>query len=323
MITVRAGAATPSGRPSDVQATIVPVSVARGADGLIVGPAIIRGSGSATGQIHSSDDLIPPTPYHVTIKAGETSLKNFTAKITEDCDLTTLVPLPATPAIAQHYLRGPQGPAGPPGPLGPAGPPGLTGPQGLPGRDGKDGAQGPEGPRGPRGADGLPGRPGPKGEPGQTGPPGRGDPGPQGPQGPAGTTGPQGPKGEPGPKGDTGPQGPKGEPGPKGDTGPQGPAGPKGERSAMPFKQGSFFNSNPTQIEWISPDAKIWEINSTLTIINLFFKQKEKVTNGLKVPNGFRKPQQNMQNTGVLLKTDGSMETVFGHNTEIKAQFIY
>jgi hypothetical protein len=123
MITVRAGAASPSGRPSDVQATIVPVSVARGADGLIVGPAIIRGSGSATGQIHSSDDLIPPTPYHVTIKAGETTLRSFTAKITEDCDLTELVPLPATPAVAQQYLRGPQGPAGPPGPLGPAGPP--------------------------------------------------------------------------------------------------------------------------------------------------------------------------------------------------------
>lgn len=302
MITVRAGAASPSGRPSDVQATIVPVSVARGADGLVVGPAIIRGSGSATGRIHSSDDLIPPTPYHVTIKAGETTLRSFTAKITEDCDLTTLVPLPATPAIAQHYLKGPQGPAGPPGPVGPAGPPGLTGPQGLPGRDGKDGAQGPEGPRGPRGADGLPGRPGPKGEPGQTGPPGRGDSGPQGPPGPAGATGP---------------------PGPKGDTGPQGPAGPKGDGAAMPFKQASFFNSNPTQIEWISPDAKIWEINNTLTIINLFFKQKEKVTRGLKIPNGFRKPQQNMQNTGVLLKTDGSMETVFGHNTEIRAQFIY
>lgn len=302
MITVRAGAATPSGRPSDIQATIVPVSVARGADGLIVGPAIIRGSGSATGQIHSSDDLIPPTPYHVTIKAGETTLKSFTARIAESCDLTELLPLPATPAAAQHYLRGPQGPAGPPGPLGPAGPVGLTGPQGLPGRDGKDGAQGPEGPRGPRGSDGLPGRPGPKGEPGQTGPPGRGDPGPQGPPGPAG---PQGPKGDPGP------QGPKGDPGPKGDG------------ASFPFKQASFFNNNPTQIEWISPDAKIWEINNSLTIINLFFKQKEKVTAGLKIPNGFRKPRQNMQNTGVLLKTDGTMETVFGHNTEIRAQFIY
>ena len=261
MITVRAGAATPSGRPNDVQATIVPVSVARGADELIVGPAIIRGSGSATGQIHSSDDLIPPTPYHVTIKAGETTLKSFTAKITENCDLTELVPLPATPTIADQYLRGPQGPAGPPGPLGPAGPPGLTGPQGLPGRDGKDGAQGPEGP--------------------------------------------------------------KGAPGPKGDVGPQGPVGPKGDSTAMPFKQASFFNNNPTQIEWLSPDAKIWEINNSLTIINLFFKQKEKVTTGLKIPNGFRKPRQNMQNTGVLLKTDGNMETVFGHNTEIRAQFIY
>lgn len=314
MITVRAGAASPSGRPSDVQATIVPVSVARGADGLIVGPAIIRGSGSATGRIHSSDDLTPPTPYHVTIKAGETTLRSFTAKITENCDLTELTPLPATPAIAQQYLRGPQGPAGPPGPIGPAGPVGLTGPQGLPGRDGKDGAPGSEGPRGPRGADGLPGRPGPKGEPGQTGPPGRGDPGPQGPPGPAGARGATGP---------AGPQGPKGDPGPKGDAGPQGPAGPKGDGNAMPFKQASFFNSNPTQIEWISPDAKIWEINNTLTIINLFFKQKEKVTSGLKIPNGFRKPRQNMQNTGVLLKTDGTMETVFGHNTEIRAQFIY
>lgn len=311
MITVRAGAATPSGRPSDVQATIVPVSVARGADGLIVGPAIIRGSGSATGQIHSSNDLTPPTPYHITIKAGETALKSFTAKITESCDLTELVPLPATPTIASHYLRGPQGPAGPPGPLGPAGPPGLTGPPGLPGRDGKDGAQGAEGPRGPRGADGLPGRPGPKGEPGQTGPPGRGDPGPPGPPGPAGAAGATGPQG---PKGDPGPAGPKGDPG---------PAGPKGDSTAMPFKQATFFNSNPTQIEWISPDAKIWEINNSLTIINLFFKQKEKVTTGLKIPNGFRKPRQNMQNTGVLLKTDGTMETVFGHNTEIRAQFIY
>lgn len=302
MITVRAGAASPSGRPTDVQATIVPVSVARGADGLIVGPAIIRGSGSATGQIHSSDDLIPPTPYHVTIKAGETTLKSFTARITESCDLTELIPLPATPAIADQYLRGPQGPAGPPGPLGPAGPPGLTGPQGLPGRDGHDGKPGNEGPRGPRGADGLPGRPGPKGEPGQTGPPGRGDPGPAGPRGPQG---PQGP---------AGPAGPRGDPG---------PAGPKGDSASFPFKQASFFNNNPTQIEWISPDAKIWEINNNITIINLFFKQKEKVTAGLKIPNGFRKPRQNMQNTGVLLKTDGTMETVFGHNTEIRAQFIY
>lgn len=285
MITVRAGAASPSGRPSDIQATIVPVSVARGADGLIVGPAIIRGSGSATLRIHSSDELIPPTPYHVTIKVGETTLKTFTAKITESCNLTELVPLPATPAVAQQCLRGPQGPAGPPGPIGPAGPVGLTGPQGLPGRDGHDGRPGNEGPRGPRGADGLPGRPGPKGEPGQTGP--------QGPPGPAGAAGPAG------------------------------PAGPKGDGAAMPFKQASFFNNNPTQIEWISPDAKIWEINNTLTIINLFFKQKEKVTSGLKIPKEFRKPQQNMQNTGVLLKTDGTMETVFGHNTEIRAQFIY
>ena len=308
MITVRAGAATPSGRPSDIQATIVPVSVARGADGLIVGPATIRGSGSATGQIHSSDDLIPPTPYHITIKADETTLKSFTARITENCDLTDLIPLPATPVIADHYLRGPQGPAGPPGPPGPAGPPGLTGPQGLPGRDGKDGAQGPEGPRGPRGSDGLPGRPGPKGDPGQTGPPGRGDPGPAGPAGPQGPAGPAGPQG---PAGPAGPQGPAG------------PAGPKGDGASFPFKQASFFNNNPTQIEWISPDAKIWEINNNLTIINLFFKQKEKVTAGLKIPNGFRKPRQNMQNTGVLLKTDGTMETVFGHNTEIRAQFIY
>ena len=308
MITVRAGAADPSGRPSDIQATIVPVSVARGADGLIVGPAIIRGSGSATGQIHSSDDLVPPTPYHITIKAGEITLKSFTAKITESCDLTELAPLPTTPAIADHYLRGPQGPAGPPGPLGPAGPVGLTGPQGLPGRDGKDGAQGPEGPRGPRGSDGLPGRPGPKGEPGRTGPPGKGDPGPAGPQGP------------PGPAGAAGPAGPQG---PKGDPGPQGPAGPKGDGASFPFKQATFFNNNPTQIEWISPDAKIWELNNSLTIINLFFKQKEKVTTGLRIPNKFRKPRQNMQNTGVLLKTDGSMETVFGHHTEIRAQFIY